>query len=250
MSEQENKQAGAIDATDRVMQELLKTPRFKESLKVIINSVDPQSAPGLVRTLMWEDAEVFLDIVGVLPEIINAFILGGKEMLVQAENYPPEMLADYLSQMLDKIDGEALGSSMARGSKLHGQLQEVTPNPASSSLNHLCYRMNNGFQSEMYPGSTGEKNSEHHQENLSQNEEENGATGGSAVLMLSLLQPLIRKQIRQLAVEAKKEGSETQKLIQGLSQTLGEEIKNNPEFVTHVLGPFVESVQAAKSGDQ
>ena len=39
-------QSGLIEALNRVLEELLKTPRFKAALKIIINSIDTGSVPG------------------------------------------------------------------------------------------------------------------------------------------------------------------------------------------------------------
>ncbi len=216
-----NYQPGSIDAADRVMRELLRTPRFKNGVKVLLNSLDPKSAPGLVRTLMWEDAELFLDVVGVAPDVLNALLLGSREAIVQAENYPKPVLADFISQMLDKFDAEELGSTIGKAAALLQDVQNVPGDPVQKSFEDFKSRVNKGLTAE------GQED--------------------TAFLMLSVLQPLLRQQMRRLALEAAREGSETQKVIQGLSQAFMEEVKENPDFLNYVLRPFFDSLPGTDS---
>ncbi len=217
MSEKKG-QPGMIDAADRVMQELLDTPKVKEGFKVVISSVDPEAAPGLVRTLMWKDAELFLDVIGSVPDILNAFILGVRELFLQAGNFPSAVLADFVVQIMENLDGESLGSAINEASGLYSRVRDVEGEPVQEGFAELKSRVTQGMQ---------------------KGEEEVTAPA------ISILQPFLRKQIRHLAAEAGKKGSETQKAVNELSRTLAEELKENPDFVTYVIKPFLETMQNA-----
>ncbi len=213
-----NTQPGLIDAMDRVAQEILKTPRVKAGIKVIINSLDPQSAPQLVRTLMWKDADLFLSLIGAVPDLINGLLLGSKEVITQMKKIPPPLIAELVAKVIDKLDGEAVGSIIRGGADLYRQTGEVPDEPVKKSLT--------GFREGVKKGLTsGEKN--------------------ETSFLLSVLQPFLKGQIRHLSQEAQKEDSHTSKLIKGLSEILAESLKENPEFITHIYKPLSESFRQA-----
>ncbi|MBN2283039.1 MAG: hypothetical protein JXO48_04030 [Deltaproteobacteria bacterium] len=100
---------GVIDAMDRVIGRLLEKPNVKENLRILLANIDPESARGLVRTMLWRDAEVFLGVLGALPSILNAFIKGYDEMLIQVrEKFPPELLRSFMRSLAEDIDRESL----------------------------------------------------------------------------------------------------------------------------------------------
>ena len=65
---------GVIDLTDRVLKELLKKPGFKENIRTVLQNIDPDSGRRLVRTLMWQDPEFFLGVLGAVPVVANTLI--------------------------------------------------------------------------------------------------------------------------------------------------------------------------------
>lgn len=209
-----NFQSGSIDALDRVMQELLKTPKFKEGVKIFLKSIDPQSTPGLVKTLMWQDPEIFLAVAGVAPDIVNSAILGGNELINQTEKLPPPLLAEFLSAFITKLNGEALGELLSSLIDLYSNTRELENDSLKSAAENFHDSLKEGL------GKEG---------------------GGAYATILTLLQPMIKEQIANLAKEAKEEKSETALLIKGLSQTIREAVKENPDFLTHVYTPLTEA---------
>ncbi len=144
---------GIIEAAQRVLRELLKSPRFKASVKVVLNSIDPESSPQLVRTFLWEDVDIFLDLLGVFPELINAFILGFKELVIQLRNFPPEILAGFISQIMENVDGQALGQFLGELTRTFKQLKEMEDSPIPEAFFSLKGRMGEGleeFSKEVY----------------------------------------------------------------------------------------------------
>ncbi len=99
--------------TERLLRELLRSPKFKAELKMFFNGIDPTSGPGLVRTLFWEDVETFMGMVSSLPRILNLLVQMLGEMAVQLDTFPPEILNSFIYQVLGGIDGEAMGCMAA-----------------------------------------------------------------------------------------------------------------------------------------
>ncbi len=209
----ENINKGSIDALDRVMQELLKTPKFKEGVKIILKSIDPQSVPGLVKTLMWQDPELFLATAGVAPDVVNGAILGGNELIKQTDKLPPPLLAEFLAAFIEKLDGEALGELLSGFIELYRNTGDLENDALKSAATDFRDSFKEGL------GKEG---------------------GGAYAALLSLIRPVIKEQIAVLAKEAKEENSDTALFIKGLSETIGEAVKENPDFITHVYNPLSE----------
>ncbi len=98
-------QAGALP---RVMRELIRTPMFRELLKLNLQESPPGTAAELARTILWEDVDVTLSLLGSSPQAVN-FVC---EFLVEAgrqfQNFPAEVLQIFIRQMGEKVDLENL----------------------------------------------------------------------------------------------------------------------------------------------
>lgn len=95
--------------TERILRELLRSPKFKAELKMFLSGIDASSGPGLIRTLFWEDVETFMGMVSSVPSILNLLVQMLNEMAVQLDTFPPEMLNSFIYQVLGGIDGRAMG---------------------------------------------------------------------------------------------------------------------------------------------
>lgn len=221
MSEIKN-QPGIIDAADRIAREIIRTPGFKEKVRLLLGSLDPASAPGLVQTLMWTDPEFFLSIIGAAPQLLNIGILGGKELLKQLEEVPPALLGGLLAEFVNRLDGEAVGSAVDRGLALYRNLKNLEGEPLQEALIAFGKRVGVGLA---------------------------GDGGSSAEALLSVLQPLLQKWIAHLAKEAAQEGSETDQLISALAGTISEAVRANPGFIEHVYRPLTEVFLGAAGGN-
>lgn len=108
---------GVIDLADRVLQELLKKPAFKDGVRTVLKNIDPASSRQFVRTLMWQDPEFFLALISALPPIVNATISGIDELLIQLrEKMSPLLLHDFLRSMASSVDRDTL-ESIVKNSK-------------------------------------------------------------------------------------------------------------------------------------
>lgn len=192
---------GMIDAADRILKELMRTPKFKESLIIILSNIDPPAVRGLVRTLFWEDPGVLLSLFGALPEIINTATQALAEMIAQMGSLPAPLLQDFLRKVLAGIDGapvgEALGGILSLDLGLEDQEGAI-----KQSLSELREGFNRGYREKV----EGE-----------------------------VLLPWLNGWMARVAAEAKEKGSPTNDVIQGVTKAL----KANPDFVEKVMKPVL-----------
>jgi len=96
-------------ATNRILRELLKKPVVKNSIRGFLNNIDPDNAPELARTIIWQDPEVILSLMGAIPSIANVIIRLLDEIIVQVvEKFPPQLLHDFLESIFQDIDREPI----------------------------------------------------------------------------------------------------------------------------------------------
>ncbi len=102
-------QRGVIDGGARILGELLRTPRIVKTARIVLNNLDPEAAPTLVRTVLYADSMLFLDVVTAAPALANAAVLGAREMCEQLLTLPEELLHRLLPRLLQEVSGEQLG---------------------------------------------------------------------------------------------------------------------------------------------
>ncbi len=118
---------GVIDLTDRVLKELLKKPGFKEGVRTVLQNIDPEASRKLVRTMMWQDPEFFLGLLGAVPSIVNSLIQCIDELLIQFnEKFSPELLHDFIKSLILSLDKNTLESIVRNGKVLATELWIVT----------------------------------------------------------------------------------------------------------------------------
>jgi hypothetical protein len=117
---------GFIETRNRIMDELLEKTAFKDSLRLFLKNIDPDSCAELVRTLLGKDIEVPLAFAGALPVIANCFIKAGHELIVQVrEKFSPALLASFVESLLDEIDKDTLAHLIAESRALGNDLAPV-----------------------------------------------------------------------------------------------------------------------------
>jgi len=91
-------------APSRVLRELIRTPLFRELLKLWLQEGPPGGGAQLARAALREDVEVALSVAGSAPRLLNYladFIL---EALRQLSHFPAPVLRDFLAQMEEGVD--------------------------------------------------------------------------------------------------------------------------------------------------
>lgn len=93
---------------ERILRRLIRSPKLKSSLNVMMKGIDPDHAPGLVRALMWGDVETFMGMSSALPRLANFIIRAAEEVVAQLNAFPPEILAAFLGRLAGEVDFQAL----------------------------------------------------------------------------------------------------------------------------------------------
>ncbi len=92
----------------RVLKEIIRTPAFLEIIKMNARDFDPESAREIVRTLLWQDVELSLSLVGTVPEIVNYLTAAVLELGKQMNKFPGGLLDQYVTAVITDIDQDTL----------------------------------------------------------------------------------------------------------------------------------------------
>jgi hypothetical protein len=111
--------------SERLMRELIKSPKFKASMKIFLANIDPETAKGLANSLMWEDVEFFMGTVSAMPALVNFLVALGREITAQLNTFPPPMLIAFMSQMVQGMDFEAMREAVVEFKAVLDRLEPV-----------------------------------------------------------------------------------------------------------------------------
>jgi hypothetical protein len=203
---------GLIDAADRILRELIRTPKFKEAVIILLNSIDPPAARSLVRTLFWQDPGLLLSIMGSLPTLINTGSEALAEVAAQMNSMSPLLLQEFLKRVFAGLDGAPLGEA-AGG--LVAMLLSLELSEADNSIRKSLTEIGEEF-GQAYGRTVGE----------------NKLTGR------------LDGWVAGIAEKAQDKESATYAFV----QAAGKAVKNNPDFVEHVLKPLLTPVSKAPAG--
>lgn len=104
----DRQETGIMEKQIRVADELLASTTFKDSLRLFLKNMDPESGPLLVRTIMGKDAEVPIAVISAMPVVANCLIQIAMELVLQVRKYPASMLAGMTESLLQDVDKETL----------------------------------------------------------------------------------------------------------------------------------------------
>lgn len=205
---------GLVDAVDRIMRELIRTPKFKEGIVILLSSIDPPSARSLVRTLFWQDPGLLMSVMGSLPALINLAAEALAEVAAQMASMPTPLLQDFLDVVAAGIDGSTAGEA-AGG--LVGMVLSLGLADKDGGLSRSLSSLGEDF---------GRAYSE--------------AAGQGA------LTARLDAWMARAAARARDKDSATHAFVQSASKAL----KNNPDFVDGVLKPLLAPAlkEAARKG--
>jgi hypothetical protein len=111
--------SGWLGLGERITASLLSSPRFKARLDKVLGAVDPDSAPALVRSLLWTDPGVPLAMVGVVPLLLNAGAGAVAELLRQVASLPVEMTREVAADLWSRVDAADLGEAAHLATRRH-----------------------------------------------------------------------------------------------------------------------------------
>ncbi|NPV60411.1 MAG: hypothetical protein HPY75_12245 [Actinobacteria bacterium] len=204
---------GLIDAADRILRELIRTPKFKETLVILLNSIDPPSARRLVRTLFWQDPGLLLSLMGSLPSLINVISEALAEVANQMNTMPPPLLQDFLNQVVAGIDGAAAGEA-AGG--LVSMVLSLGISNKESVLRRGLSAMAEDFSRAYSDAASGAR---------------------------------LDERLGAWMAGAAERAQDPESAVHGFVQAATRAVRENPAFVEHVLKPILEPVMGT-SGAQ
>jgi hypothetical protein len=111
--------------SERLLRELIKSPKFKASMKLFTSNADPETAKGLAKALLWEDVEFFMGTVSTMPALVNFLVALGHEVAIQLNTFPPPMLIAFMSQLVQGVDFEAMQGAVAEFKSVLDRLAPV-----------------------------------------------------------------------------------------------------------------------------
>lgn len=203
---------GLIDALDRVLKQLIDTPKFKEAVMILLKAVDPPAARGLVRTLLWRDPGLSMSFMGTMPALLNACSHAAAELASQLSSMPPPLLRELVASILERLDVEALGEAAAGVLRLVSSLAAPEDeNPVRRSAASLFEDLNRSFAA--------------HWDGVS-------------------LKERLSRMMAGAAQRAKEEGSPLHAFIRDFREALEE----NPDFARHVMRPLLGSAPSPPRG--
>jgi hypothetical protein len=194
---------GLVDAADRILRELIRTPKFKEGVIILLNSIDPPAARSLVRTLFWGDPGLLMSVMSSLPAITNVAAEALAEVAAQMNSMPAPLLQAFLDRVVSGIDGTAAGEATGG---LVGVALSLNLAEEDSDLAKSLSTLGNDF-GRAYTAAAGD----------------------------SLLTSRMESWMAGIAEKAQDEKSTTYAFI----QAAGKAMQSNPDFVDRVLKPLL-----------
>ncbi len=94
--------------SERILKEVIATPALKELILLQMKDIKPETAPGLVKTLLWGDPGISMSLFGALPDAVNWLLELLLELGRQLNSLPEPLLKDMLGQIGAGIDAGRL----------------------------------------------------------------------------------------------------------------------------------------------
>ena len=94
--------------SERLLREVIATPALKELIIMQMKDIKPETAPGVVKTLLWGDPGISMSLFGALPDAVNWVLELLLELGRQLNGLPEPLLKDILGQVGSGIDVEKL----------------------------------------------------------------------------------------------------------------------------------------------
>jgi len=95
--------------SERLVSEILRTPVLRELIILVMKDIDADTAPGLVKTVLWGEAGVSLSLFGAVPDMVNWLLEFLLETGRQLNGIPAPLLREFLVKIGSAIDSERLG---------------------------------------------------------------------------------------------------------------------------------------------
>jgi hypothetical protein len=94
-------------AAPGVLREILRTPAFRELIRIQLGGVDGGTGRELVRTLVEEEVELPLDLASCSPAAVDAAVAAAVEVGRRLSGLPDPLLRAYVQDIVDDLDAHA-----------------------------------------------------------------------------------------------------------------------------------------------
>lgn len=210
----------------RILRELLRTPRFKKSVNVILGELDPENGALLVRTLFREDPGFFLGMLAAAPDLANAVVSALVELTAQLGAFPPGLLTSFAALAIENLDSEGLGKAVAGFTRLLGEVRDSGGQEFSEALAGMLRRFAKGVKGVAPVKSQPPVPPES---------------------VVATLLTIAGSAAARFGREAAREGSDANRAVAELARALKELAAENPEFMRSVALPLIEAGKRAIS---
>ena len=227
---------GWVEAGARILAQLLRTTRFKDNLRLILNNLDPDYAPELVRVALNTDPAVPLAVLGALPRGANIAVEATAQLATEVARKPRTLVREAGRELWQRVNveraGEAAGVllSMLIGSQDRAPghdtdpAAESRPVPSVSSVGSVFNPTDNRFWKGMAAAT---------QQQLGRSP-------------LEVLAPLLLDGLAKLATEAEQvlvEDGPRAEALRELARGVERVLARNPELRRQVVAPLLESLR-------
>lgn len=216
MQDQQAKRQGIFDAAARVLAEVLKTPRIRQSVRIVLNNLDPENAAAVVRAATQTDPELFLSALGSLPAFSNACLAANAEGLDHARNFAPALLAEQAALLLEETDVAQLGANLASTCALILSVVDRPDRAVADALDDARTRFAAGFAAQL---------------------ERDGLDA----------ETLVDAMFGHLHRAIADPDSTTSRAVNRVAVGLGELIRQNPAVVENVVKPLAEAASQIRA---
>jgi hypothetical protein len=111
-----------------LIRELIRKPLIKGMLRRHLKDITPERARSLIKTILWQDIEVILGIVGSLPSFINAAAAAVGTLADEVnEKLSPELIKGFAESLLKDVDQSILKDSVHAVAALSSNILKASP---------------------------------------------------------------------------------------------------------------------------
>jgi len=111
-----------------LIRELIRKPLLKGMLRRNLKNITPDGARAMVKTILWQDIEVILGIVGSLPACINAAAAAAGTLADEVnEKLSPELIKGFAESLLKDVDLAIVKDSARAVAALSRNMLKASP---------------------------------------------------------------------------------------------------------------------------
>jgi hypothetical protein len=221
MDEESVSRRGPVEGSSRILRELLRSPRFKQTMNILLREMDPENVSLLVRTLVHEDPDFFLGLLGATPSLINVGVKGLVETTREMLGFPPELLEGFLTETAEELDAEQMGEAMGLALLLTINAVDSEHPMITFAGRDFAARFRRGLISSV----SGEAES----------------VAGALVVLFDKLMPIAENIASRMADQAAQSGSDMNELINTVVENVKTMAGRNPEFMKRVVVPLIDA---------